>query len=224
MVASRRKMMCPDCSPPRAKPVLVQSGQHVAVPHRGLLHGDAPLLHGPAEAEVGHHRDHHRVAGQLSPLGQVEGEQGQQLVPADHPALGVDGEQAVGVAVEGQPQMGLVLHHGAGQRVGGGGPAAGVDVGAVGLAADGDHLGAQSLVDAGGQRRGGAVGAVDHQPEAVEGPALDERAQVLDVGVTDRRARCARRRRRGPRVVGGPWPRDRGSVRARPRWPTPPRR
>ena len=59
--------MCPDCSPPRARPFGVEGGQHVAVADRGLAHLDAPLGHGQAEPEVGHHRDHHRVAGQLAP-------------------------------------------------------------------------------------------------------------------------------------------------------------
>ena len=98
-------------------------------------------------------------------------------------------QQPVGVAVEGQPQVGPVLDHRAGQGLGGGRPAAVVDVGAVGLAADGDHLGTQPLEDRGRQGRGRSVGAVDHQPEPVERPAVDQRAEVVDVGVADARAR-----------------------------------
>ena len=47
----------------QGEPLGLEGGQHVAVAHRGLAHGDAPLGHGQAEPEVGHHRDHHGVAG-----------------------------------------------------------------------------------------------------------------------------------------------------------------
>ncbi len=66
--------------------VRIERGQHVAVPHVGLAYPDAVRLHGQAEAEVGHDRHHHRVAGEVAPAGQVEGEEGQQDVAVDHRA------------------------------------------------------------------------------------------------------------------------------------------
>ena len=67
-------------------------------------------LHGQAEAEVGHDGDDHGVARQLAPLGQVEREEGQQDVAVDDGPAVVDRDDPVGVAVEGQAEVGLVLH------------------------------------------------------------------------------------------------------------------
>ena len=54
----------------------------------------------------------------------------------------VDGQAAVGVAVEREADVGAVLEHGRAQRLEVGGAAAVVDVEAVGLGVDRDHLGA----------------------------------------------------------------------------------
>ena len=111
--------MCPDCSPPRAKPVgLSRAARTWRSPTGVSSHDDAPLRHGQAEPEVGHHGHHHGVAGQLAALGQVQGEQGEQLVPVDQGAGVLHGQQAVGVTVEGQAQVGPVLDHGGGQGPG----------------------------------------------------------------------------------------------------------
>jgi hypothetical protein len=44
------------------------------------------------------------LPARLAPLGQVEGEQGQELVAVVAAPVVVDGQQPVGVAVEGQPR------------------------------------------------------------------------------------------------------------------------
>ena len=62
------------------EPVALERLEHVAVPDRGLAHGDAPLRHGQAQPEVGHDGDHHGVAGEPAACGEVDGEQRQQLV------------------------------------------------------------------------------------------------------------------------------------------------
>ena len=95
-----------------AQPVGVEGGQHVAVAHVGLEHGDAALLHGEAETEVGHdgHRD--RVGGEAPALGQVEGEEREQHVAVDDGARVVDGDDPVGVAVEREAEVGLALDDG----------------------------------------------------------------------------------------------------------------
>ena len=88
----------------------VERGQHMAVPHVGLAHRDAAGLHGEAEAEVRHDGDDHGVGGEVAPLGQVQCEQRQQHVAVDHDPVLVDRDDPVGVAVEGQAEVGLVRH------------------------------------------------------------------------------------------------------------------
>ena len=62
VVASWRKTMWPDCSPPRSRAPRLERLEHVTVPDRGL---ERPTIPRSAMArrkpEVGHHRDHHRV-------------------------------------------------------------------------------------------------------------------------------------------------------------------
>ena len=93
-----------------------------------------PLRHAQPEAQVGHDRDHHRVAGQLAAVGQVQGEQGQQDV-AVHDGTGVvDGDDPVGVTVEGEPEVGTACRRPRCRQVPGAGRAAPVvDVDAVGV-------------------------------------------------------------------------------------------
>ena len=97
-------------------------------------------------------------------------------------AVGVDREAAVGVAVVGDAEVGAVLEHGGLQLVEVGRADAVVDVHAVGVGADDDDLGAGVREGLGRDARGGAVGAVEHDLDAVE--AVRQRAeQVHDVAV-----------------------------------------
>ena len=62
-------------------------------------------LHGQPEAEVRHDRDHHGVVRAGAPrAAQVEGADGDDVVAVDDGPGVVDGDQPVGVAVEGQAQ------------------------------------------------------------------------------------------------------------------------
>ena len=138
---------------PEAQPVGVERGQDVTVPHVRLAHRDAAALHGEAEAEVRHHRDRHGVAAEPPPLGQVEREQREQDVAVDDAAALVDRDDPVGVAVEGEPEVGLVRDDGAGQLGRVGRPALVVDVGAVGRDVQGGHGRAELGEHAGARRR-----------------------------------------------------------------------
>ena len=66
---------------------------------------DAALLHQPVEAEVRHHRHRDDVDAE------VEGEDGEDLVAVDGVAVAVDGEHAVAVAVEGDPEVEAARAH-----------------------------------------------------------------------------------------------------------------
>ena len=98
----------------------------------------------------------------------------------------VDGEKAIGVAVEGEAEVGTARHDLGGEGFGVGGTAAVVDVGAVGVVGDGVHLGAEARQHLGRDGRGGAVGAVDHDAHAGEVAPLehlDEMVHVAPPGV-----------------------------------------
>ena len=106
MVARSRKMRWPDCSPPERPAVLVEGLENVAVADLGLMDLHPGVGHGQVEAKIGHDGHHHGVAGQpASPL-QVQGEEAEQPVAVDdRPGL-VDGDDPVGVPIEGQPGVG----------------------------------------------------------------------------------------------------------------------
>ena len=86
----------------------------------------------------------------------------------------VGDDQPVGIPVQGQAQMGAMDDHLLAHHRRGGGAAIAVDVGAVGLDGDRDHLGAEF----GKHRRrhlvGGAIGAIDDDLQAFERGALRE--------------------------------------------------
>ena len=94
---------------------------------------------------------------QQAALVQVDRADADDVVAVDELALGVDGQDAVGVAVEGQAEVGAPLRHRLLQVAGIGRAAPGVDVGAVGLRVQHRDLGAERLEH---ERRGGARRAV----------------------------------------------------------------
>ena len=92
----------------------------------------------------------------------------------------VDGQAAVGVAVEGEPDVGAVLEHGRADGVEVGGAAAVVDVEAVGRGVDRDHLGAGVLQGARPDVVRRTLGAVEHDGETRE-RVVDRPHQVRGV-------------------------------------------
>ena len=116
----------------------------VAVADRCLDDPDPPRGEGLAQAEVAHDRDDDGTAGEQAPLEQVEGEQGEELVPVHELAGVVDREHAVGVTVEGDPERRSRGDDGLLQLLEMGRAALGVDVDPV-------RLGGENLV---GQHRG----------------------------------------------------------------------
>ncbi len=126
-----------------------------------------PGRHRLVEAEVGHHRHHDRFAGEQPSAGQVGGEQGDKAVAVHQVAPGVDGDDPVGVPIEGQPEVRPFSDNRLGQLPGVGRAAPVVDVRAVGLdGQDGDELGTSRLEHCGGALESGPVGAVERHPQA----------------------------------------------------------
>ena len=96
---------CPDCSPPSTAPCSQHARQHVAVADVGHDGLDAEVAHGAVEAEIRHRRDDDLVARQAAGDLQVARQQRDDLVAVDDRAVRVDGQHAVGVAVEREPEV-----------------------------------------------------------------------------------------------------------------------
>ena len=122
------------------------------------------------------------LPGQASPLGQVEGEQGQQHVAVDDGAGVVDRDDPVGVAVEGQPEVGLRCATTArASSAGSVEPHFSLMLAPSGDVVQRGDRGAELGQHARGDLAGRAVGAVDHDAQAVETPALGRGDQVRAV-------------------------------------------
>ena len=110
----------------------------------------------------------------------------EQLVAVDQMAALVDQDDAVGVAVERDADVGAHLAHLAAQRLRRGRSAFLVDVESVGVDADRNDVGAQLPQRFRHHLVGRAVGAIDHHAQAVEAEMARQRALgEFDVAVMD---------------------------------------
>ncbi len=153
------------------------------------------------EAEVAHHRRDQRLLAQAALANHPRRAERHHRVAVDLVALLVDHDHPIGVAIEGDAEVGLMAtdlarrHRGV-QRAG-----VLVDVLAVRLDAQREHLGAELREDRRRDAVGSAVGGVDHDAHAVEGEVLREGR--LDEG--DVAAGRVVEAKRGPiRVFGRP--------------------
>ena len=176
----------------------VQRLEHVAVADIGRHDANPAVGHQRVEAQVRHRGDRDLVDAEL------ESEDGDDLVAVHDLTMLVDGEQAVAVAVEGDPEVEPLRRH---ERLSAREirrAAAEVDVHAVRLDADRRHLGSQLLERLRRDPGVGAVRAVDADPEPreVAAEALDDVLEVA-VGRDTRpgrsRPRPGRARRAAPR-------------------------
>ena len=100
----------------------------------------------------------------------------EQLIAVDHVAALVDDDDAVGVAVQRNADVGAHFAHLAAQRFRRRGAAILVDVESIRLDADGDDVGAQFPQRFRHHLVGRAMGAIDHHPQAVEAEIARQRA------------------------------------------------
>ena len=160
----------------------------VAVAHRGREDGDPGRAQGLMQSQVAHHRAGHRRSAQFPLLHQGQRAQRQDPV-AGHARPGLVGEDhAIGVAVEGNPEVGALLADDPSGMVGMQGPAPLVDVQAIRFDAELHDLGAQFLEDEGREQVGRAVTAVhdDLHPGQIAGAdALFRVFDVATAGVVD---------------------------------------
>ena len=128
-------------------------GEQIPVSDRRFHHVDARIPHRQPESQVGHDRSNDSVAGQPPFIVQREREHGEDLVAIDNPARGVDRQAPVRVSVVGDPAIGAVRPHRVGQGAQARRTAAGIDVVAVRLGADRDHVGARPGAAGAARRR-----------------------------------------------------------------------
>ena len=83
-------------------------------------------------------------------------------------AVGGDENGPVGIAIESHAQIGAIFEHGGAERLDVQRAAVQIDVAAVGLVADGVHVGSQMAEQRGRQLKGRAVAAIDHDAHARE--------------------------------------------------------
>ena len=131
VVAWSAKITCPLCSPPSARLLRGERLQHVPIADVGGDHVDARLAHRQVEAEVRHRRDDDRVVAERTAFEHVDRADRDDVVAVDDRAVMVDGDQPVGVAVEGDAQIGAVVAHRVAERLRSGRPDTVVDVRAV---------------------------------------------------------------------------------------------
>ena len=188
---------------------------YVAVAHASADECAAQPAQRDLQPQVAHLRGDDRPFGQAAGFDTVSGGDRQDGVPVGDRAGLVDQNGAVGVAVQADAELGAVfadqpLHVVRVQR-----PAVAVDVPAVRLDADRNHVRAQFGQDVGGDLVGRAVGAVDHDLDAFQRQFA--RKRVLDEHVVAAQGvvhadRFADEVRGGPRGRGRRPPHEGGDV------------
>ncbi len=138
----------------------------VTVADLGPLQHEAVAGQGALKAQVGHHGGDHAAALQHAPPGPVTADQRHDLVAVDHLAVFVANDQPVGVAVQGDADVGPpVADHGRqGLRVGR--AAVGVDISPVGRHPDRNDLGPKFVEGRRGDLVAGTIGAIDGDAQA----------------------------------------------------------
>ena len=150
--------------------------EHIAVADRRAHEFDAQAVEETLEPEIRHHGGDDARLGKPAVFLPALRDHREQLVAVDQMAALVDQDDAVGVAVERDADVGAHFAHLAAQRFRRGRAAFLVDVESVGLDADGDHVGAQFPQRFRHHLVGGAVGAIDHHAQAVEAEIARQRA------------------------------------------------
>jgi hypothetical protein len=160
--------------------------EHVSIADRRADQRQAEPGEIALETEIGHHGADD--AGRCQPaVGHPAfGDHRQNLVAVDNASALVDDQHPVSVAVERDADIGAHLLDLLAERGGLGRTAFVIDVEAVGLDSDGEHLGIQFLERLRRDPIAGAVGTVDNDAQALERKILRQRSfRELDIAVLD---------------------------------------
>ena len=141
------------------------------------------------EAEVTHDSGDQRVSLQATSLEVVDGGDGHDLVAIDEVSIFITEQDAVGVTIVRDANLGSAFADEFLDLLGVGAAAVGVDVGAVGVVVDDDKVGAEFAQDAGAGLVGRAVAAIERDAERLErvaaGKALLGEFDIAAEGVVD---------------------------------------
>ena len=151
---------------------LIIMGKHlfkdVTIAYTGLHGTPAMFLHGLVKAYIAHDRCDKNLILEFSPLHQIKGTDEHDLVPIKDFAPFVDSQATVCITVIGNATVrshfdNLLLK---GFQMGG--PAAIINVDAIGLVINGNHLGSQKAQDGRGHLTVGPVGTVHDHLESIQ--------------------------------------------------------
>ena len=141
--------------------------QHVAIADGRARERDAAPRQRLLETEIAHEGPDD-AAGHATAPPVIERDDVEKLIPVVHPALGVDHHQPVAVAVEREPYVGVMLDHRRLQILGMRGADVCVDIQAIGLVADRDHLRSQLMKDGWSDVIRRAVSTIHHHLQPLE--------------------------------------------------------
>ena len=133
-------------------------------------------MHAALQPQIRHHCADDAGLGEQTVVAPAFRDHGEQLIAVDQMAVLVRDQNAVGIAVERDANIGAHLAHLAAERFGRGRTAIVVDVEAIRLDADRHHVGAKLPQRIGRDPVGGAVGAVDDDAQAFERQVARQRA------------------------------------------------
>src|SRR5512132_2875450 len=119
--------------------------QHVTISDLCLLDRNSNASHRIDQSQVAHHRGNDRVVLQSTLLAERKRQDGQDLITVNDPAECVHRQAAVGIAIERDPEIGMLFQHCFSQRVHVSRPAVLIDVDAVWLSMDSVYLGSLGL-------------------------------------------------------------------------------
>ena len=154
--------------------------EDIPVSDRGLHQPDPGALHRQAQAEVAHHGGDQRLVGEGAAIGEGQRQDGHDLVAVHLAAQVVDRQAAVGVTVVRDSGVGAERDHRIPQPGQVSRPVAVVDVEAVRIGADHDHLGSGRPEGLRGDHAGRSMSAIQDDPQPVQ-PVRQGLQQVLDV-------------------------------------------
>src|SRR6266851_1298243 len=142
--------------------------EHVAVAHRRPNELELARTEIALEPEIGHHGGDHTAACQAAVAPPLVSDGRHELVAVDQPSVLARQDHAVGIAVQRNADIGVVRDDVLLQQRRMRRAAIAVDVEAVRRHGERDHLGAE--LPQHGRRRlvGGAIGAIDDDPEAAQ--------------------------------------------------------
>jgi len=177
--------------------------EDVAVADVGAGKNDVFAGEDAFETEIGHGSGDDAIAFELALHFEEAGGGEEDAVAVDDASRIGDEERAVGIAIEGDAELGFFFDDALLQAFEMERAAAGVDVAAIGRRAHGDDIGAEGAKEFGAEFVGGAVGAIENDAEAgqaragddagaeefeifsVEGFVGDERGGILRVRLAD---------------------------------------